>query len=133
MNKFIITSGAVVLNKHHKILLKKDPVRGWELPGGMVEENEPIKNAVVREVKEETGIDIDIVSFCGVSQELRKNICNMWWLGEPVSGELQTSVESVEVGFFSIEEALNMIVIKEFTEELLMCLDKKKHPFYIAF
>ncbi|USK32117.1 hypothetical protein LIT25_16005 [Bacillus sp. F19] len=33
----------------------------------------------------------------------------MWWLGIPVSGELQTSSESLEVGFFNIEEALNLI------------------------
>lgn len=38
MNKFIITSGAVVLDERKKILLKKDPDRGWELPGGIVEE-----------------------------------------------------------------------------------------------
>lgn len=53
MNKFTITSGAVVLDEHKRILLKKDPTRGWELPGGIVEENENIKNAVVREVKED--------------------------------------------------------------------------------
>nr|MBC9722540.1 NUDIX hydrolase [Lactobacillus sp.] len=85
MNKFIVTSGAVVLDEQKRVLLKKDPNRGWELPGGIVEENENIKKAVVREVKEETGINIDIVKFCGVSQELKRNICNMWWLGIPIN------------------------------------------------
>ncbi|UOE95227.1 NUDIX hydrolase [Alkalihalobacillus sp. LMS39] len=133
MSNYKITSAAVVLDKHNHVLLKKDPVRGWELPGGMVEENEAIDSAVVREVNEETGIHIELISFCGVSQELSKNICNMWWLGSPVSGKLQTSVESVDVGFFSIEEAVNMIKIPDFIEELLLCLDKEKHPFYISF
>ena len=54
VNKFIITSGAVVIDEHKRILLKKDPYRGWELPGGIVEENENIKEAVIREVREET-------------------------------------------------------------------------------
>ncbi|MGG2055602.1 NUDIX hydrolase [Lysinibacillus pakistanensis] len=133
MNKFIITSGAVVLDEHKRILLKKDPNRGWELPGGIVEENENIKNAVIREVKEETGINIDIIGFCGVSQELERNICNMWWLGTPINRHLKTSKESLEVDFFSIEEALKLIRSDDFKEELLLCLDKNNHPFFITF
>ena len=132
MNKFIITSGAVVFDEHKKILLKKDPYRGWELPGGFVEDNENIKKAVVREVKEETGINIDIIKFCGVSQEVKRNICNMWWLGTFVSGSLKTSSESLEVGFFSIEEALKLIRNDDFKEELLKCLDIDNQPFFIA-
>ncbi|MFJ8090591.1 NUDIX hydrolase [Lysinibacillus sp. NPDC095746] len=132
MNKFIITSGAVVLDEHKRILLKKDPDRGWELPGGIVEENENIKNAVVREVKEETGINIDIIEFCGVLQDVKRNICNMWWLGTPISGSLKVSKESLEVGFFSIEDALKLIRNNDFKEELLICLDKDNHPFFIT-
>ncbi|MDD1504972.1 NUDIX hydrolase [Lysinibacillus sp. CNPSo 3705] len=132
MNKFIITSGAVVLDEHKRILLKKDPNRGWELPGGIVEENENIKNAVVREVKEETGINIDIIEFCGVSQDIKRNICNMWWLGTPLNENLKVSKESLEVGFFSIEDALKLIRNDDFKEELLRCLDKDNHPFFIT-
>lgn len=133
MGKFIITSGAIVINKQNMILLKLHPVRGWELPGGIVEENETVQNAVIREVKEETGIDIDIIGFCGVSQEISNNICNMWWQGTPVTEKLQTSIESLEVGFFPIEEALKIINNKNYQEELLICLEKEKHPFFIAF
>lgn len=132
MNKFTITSGAVVLDEYKRILLKKDPYRGWELPGGIVEENENIKNAVIREVNEETGINIEIIEFCGVSQELKRNICNIWWLGTPINGSLQTSKESLEVGFFSIEETLKLIRNDDFKEELLKCVDKDNHPFFIT-
>ncbi|MEK4628825.1 NUDIX hydrolase [Solibacillus sp. FSL R7-0682] len=133
MNKFTVTSGAVVIDNQNRILLKKDPNRGWELPGGIVEENENIKNAVIREVEEETGIYIDIIEFCGVSQELKRNICNMWWLGTPIKGSLKTSKESLEVGFFSIEVALKLIKNDYFKEELLICLDKNNYPFFITF
>ncbi|MEG0386263.1 MAG: NUDIX hydrolase [Solibacillus sp.] len=75
--QFSITSGAVVVNSENQILLKKDPKRGWELPGGLVESNETFKETVIREVKEETGIEIEFVKFCGVSQEVEKGICNM--------------------------------------------------------
>lgn len=133
MNQFTITSGAVVLDEHKRILLKRDPNRGWELPGGIVEENENIKKAVVREVEEETGIRIEIIKFCGVSQELNRNICNMWWLGAPINGTLKTSKESLEVGFFYIDDALKLIRNDDFKAEFLICINEDKHPFFITF
>jgi 8-oxo-dGTP diphosphatase len=42
MSKFTITSGAVVLDKLNRILLKLHPIRGWELPGRIVEVNETV-------------------------------------------------------------------------------------------
>lgn len=45
--KFSITSGAVIKNEQNKILLKKDPIRGWELPGGLVETGETVQAAVI--------------------------------------------------------------------------------------
>lgn len=131
--QFSITSGAVIINNQNQILLKKDPTRGWELPGGIVETNEAIKETVIREVKEETGIDIEVVKFCGVSQEVEKGICNMWWIGNPISGEIQTSTESLEVGYFDIEDALQIIKNEDFKQELLRCLNAKAKPFFISF
>ena len=131
MSDFRLTSGAVVLNEQNEILLKKDPIRGWELPGGMVEQGESIDDAVIREVKEETGLDIELVQFCGVSQEMNKNICNFWWIGKPVKGELTTSSESLEIGFFKREDALKLITNVSFKEELLKILDNASHPFFL--
>ncbi|MBK3496374.1 NUDIX hydrolase [Viridibacillus sp. YIM B01967] len=131
--KFIMTSGAVVVNKENKILLKRDPKRGWELPGGQVEQNETIKETVIREVKEETGIDIELIKFCGISQEKNRDICNFWWLGTPISSKFCTSSESLEVGFFDVKEALILIKNEDFKEELLHCLSHEGEPFFLSF
>ncbi|USK32118.1 hypothetical protein LIT25_16010 [Bacillus sp. F19] len=48
INKFTITSGAVVIDNQNRILLKKEPRRGWELPDGIVETKEAIKDAVIQ-------------------------------------------------------------------------------------
>ncbi|ATP39711.1 ADP-ribose pyrophosphatase [Solibacillus sp. R5-41] len=133
VRQFSITSGAVVVNSQNQILLKKDPKRGWELPGGLVETNETIKETVIREVKEETGINIELLKFCGVSQEVEKGICNMWWIGTPISGEFQTGLESLEVSFFDIDDALQLIKNEDFKQELLHCLNEKAEPFFIYF
>ncbi|GLV57257.1 hypothetical protein KDH_40930 [Dictyobacter sp. S3.2.2.5] len=131
--KHIISAAAIVLNENNQILLIKGPRRGWEIPGGQVEEGESIKDAVVREVKEETGIDVEVINFCGIFQNVSSSICNTLWLATPIGGQFQTSEESLEVRYYPIDEALNMVSWKNFRERILHCLDKSKHPFFVAF
>src|SRR5690625_5637975 len=52
----------------------------WEMPGGIVEEGESLKNAAIRETKEESGIDVEILNFCGIFQNVKKSICNTLFL-----------------------------------------------------
>lgn len=54
--KHTVVAAAVVLNDKFEILLINGPKRGWEIPGGRVEEGESVSSAVIRETKEETGI-----------------------------------------------------------------------------
>ncbi|CAG9621540.1 hypothetical protein BACCIP111883_02313 [Sutcliffiella rhizosphaerae] len=84
-------------------------------------------------MKEETEINIEVIDFCGVSQELSKNICNFWWRGRPVDGRLMTTAESLVVEYFSLEEALQLISNKEYREELLKIWRNVGHPFFITF
>lgn len=77
-----------------------------EMLGGQVEEGESLKAAAIRETKEEAGIDIEVIKFCGIFQNVNRSICNTLFLAKLVGGELTTSPESLEVGFFPIEEAL---------------------------
>jgi 8-oxo-dGTP diphosphatase len=106
---------------------------GGPQPGGQVELGESIEEAVIREVKEETGIDIEVTKFCGIYQNLNSNVCATCWLGKAIGGEVQTSSESLEVGFFTLEEALNMVKWSNFKERILKSLNQEEHPFFVAF
>jgi len=108
-------------------------MRGWEMPGGIVEEGESLKDAAMRETKEESGIDIEDLKSCGIFQNVNKSICNTLFLAKPIGGNLTTSPESLEVGFFPIEQALKMITIDNFRQRIEYCLDSSKHPFYVEF
>ncbi|WP_066074729.1 NUDIX hydrolase [Neobacillus soli] len=131
--KHIVSAAAIVLNSQNEILLIKGPRRGWEMPGGQVEEGESLKDAAIRETKEESGIDIEVTKFCGVFQNVSGGICNTLFLGMPVGGLPTTSPESLEVGFFPINEALEMVTWKNFRQRIEYCLSEKLHPFYIEF
>lgn len=131
--KHIVSAATIVLNEQKEMLLIKGPQRGWEMPGGQVEEGESLKDAAIRETKEESGIEIEVIKFCGIFQNVSGSICNTLFLGKPIGGELTTSPESLEVGFFPIEIALEMVTWKNFRQRIEYCLNEKLHPFCIEF
>ena len=131
--KHIVSAATIVLNEQGEILLIKGPRRGWEMPGGHVEEGESLKQAAIRETKEESGIDIEITKFCGVFQCVDRSVLNTLFLGKAVGGTPTTSSESLEVGFFPVQQALQMVTWKNFREQIACCLDEHLHPFYVEF
>ncbi|BBL91231.1 NUDIX hydrolase [Vibrio rotiferianus] len=57
---------AVILNESNKLLLQKKSDGSWSLPAGMIEPAESPSQAVVREVREETGLKIKVERVLGV-------------------------------------------------------------------
>ncbi|WP_027724331.1 NUDIX hydrolase [Tuberibacillus calidus] len=131
--KHIVSAAAVVLNDQNEILLIRGPKRGWEMPGGQVEEGESLKDAAIRETKEESGIDIEIIKFCGIFQNVTGSIVNTLFLGKVVGGEPKTSPESLDVGFFPVPVALEMVQYKNFKQRIEYVLNETLHPFYVCF
>ncbi|GGP11840.1 NUDIX hydrolase [Oceanobacillus neutriphilus] len=131
--KHIVSAATIVLNENNELLLIKGPRRGWEMPGGQVEEGESLREAAIRETKEESGIDVEILKFCGIFQNVNRSICNTLFLAKPVGGACTTSSESLDVGFFPVEQALEMVENGNFRERIEYCLDESKHPFYVEF
>ena len=62
----ILATGAFVRNSNDEILLVKTYNRSWQIPGGQVENREDLVEAVIREVKEESGIDISVNTIVGM-------------------------------------------------------------------
>ncbi|WP_409292754.1 NUDIX hydrolase [Peribacillus sp. SCS-37] len=131
--RHIVSAAAIVINEQNEILLIKGPRRGWEMPGGQVEEGESLQAAAIRETKEESGIDIEVVKFCGIFQNVSRSICNTLFLAKPIGGIPTTSAESLEVRFFPVEEALEMVSYSNFRKRIQLCLDESSQPFLMEF
>ncbi|WP_274362327.1 NUDIX hydrolase [Paenibacillus thermotolerans] len=131
--KHIVSAAAIVLNDRNEILLIKGPRRGWEAPGGQVEEGESPAQAAIRETKEESGVDIEIIRFCGIFQNVEKSICNTLFLAKYVGGTPIPTSESLESGFFSIDRALEMVTWGNFRERIEACLRSDGAPVYVEF
>ena len=101
--------------KDKKILLIKRrfaPFKGfWALPGGLVEKNETIKQALIREAKEETGLDIIPVRLVGIYDEPERDprgIVSVAFLCKPKNAKTKPGEEVLDVKFFPLEEAVKM-------------------------
>lgn len=126
-----VACAVMVLNQDNKILLVKNRLRGWEFPGGYLEEGEAIRAGAVREVKEESGIDILLKRFCGIVQYIKRSTCVLLFSAEHAGGKLKTSPESLGVGYFTIDEALKKITTKIYKDRIFRCLNEEEFPFII--
>jgi 8-oxo-dGTP diphosphatase len=129
--KHRLAASVAVMNSENKILLVKNWRRGWEFPGGYVDEGESIKAAAIREVREEAGIEIRLTKLCGIVQDIENSRCTVLFLGIPLSGELKARDDTLDAGYFSIDEALLKVKWKTYKERIMKCLNEEEHPFFI--
>lgn len=107
-----LTVDAIIITDDGRIVLVKrvfDPYKDhWALPGGVVEYGERVEDAVIREAKEETGLDIKIERLIGVysdpGRDPRGHFVSISFLCRPTGGSLRASEETKEVKAFLKEE-----------------------------
>lgn len=114
-NRIVPAVTAAVTDDRGRILLihRTDNDR-WALPGGALELGETVISTAVREVKEETGIDIEVSGLVGIYSDPRHVIAYddgevrqqfaICVRGRAVGGTLRGSSESSEVRWIDVEE-----------------------------
>ncbi len=72
----IVGAGALILENGKLLLIRRGAKPGqgrWSIPGGLVELGELVQNAVVREVKEECGLDIEVERLMDVFDSITRD------------------------------------------------------------
>lgn len=108
--KHIVAVSGMVHHPNGKILMIRSPRRGWEFPGGQVEEGENLIEALQREIQEESGATTSIGSLVGIYSNIKSPVKVMFgFLADYVSGELTTSEESLETKWVERDSVLQRI------------------------
>ena len=135
-NSLVVGSSAVVVDNGGRVLLQRRRDSGnWALPGGRMDIGEPFAHSVIREVREETGFDVQIDRIVGIYSdpghvfayadgEVRQefNICLACTI---TGGALTVSDESTAVDFFAFEDLDGMRMHESIRIRLRDYLDDK--------
>jgi len=111
MKKCITLTVDAVIPYQGKIVVirrKNEPFKGYyALPGGIVEYGETVEEAVLREVKEETGLDVEIHKLVGVYSDPRRDprghFVSICFITIPIGGELKAGSDAKDIALFSLD------------------------------
>ena len=121
----IVGIGAVIIREDKIVLIKRgnEPSRGkWTVPGGLVELGENLEQAVIRETKEETGLDvenpclIDIVSYIDLDEKgkIRYHYIIIDYFVQVKNGVAEALSDAAELRWVPIDEVENYDLTSSF-------------------
>lgn len=118
-----------------KILLVKENNGTWSLPGGWVDVDISVKENVIKEVKEEAGLDVTADVVIAVQDREKHNlpvyaykVCKVFVLCSVTGSAFEQNIETVESRYFRLDELPMLVEEKNNREQIEMCFDAYHSP-----
>lgn len=122
-----------------KILLVHENDGTWCLPGGWCDVNISAAENVVKEVKEEAGLDVRADLVIAVQDREKHNrpvyankICKIFFLCTALGGEFVPNSETTETGYFGLEELPVLATAKVTEAQIKMCFEAKNAEHWVT-
>lgn len=123
------TASAIILNKKNDMILlgrrKIEPSKGmWDIIGGFLEKDEHPKAGIIREVREETGLEIEILDMIGFFMDSYNNendsisTLNICYVARKKSGQEKPDDDVSELKWFEISALPKELASKNGAEML---------------
>lgn len=116
--------------KNDTILLVRENNGRCSLPGGWVDVNVSIKENIIKEVKEESGLDVTADFIIAVQDRAKHNlpiyayrVCKIFVLCSIIGGQFQNNIEATDSNYFSLEELPELATEKNNKEQIKLCFD----------
>ena len=123
-----------VIFEDEKILLVHEKNGLWSLPGGWVDVLESIESNTIKEVKEESGLDVITKRVIAIQDRNKHNkplypygVCKVFVECEVIGGEFIENIETTEIKYFSIENLPNLCEAKTTSKQIEMCFEAKNN------
>ena len=125
----LVGVGAIIIQNDRVVLVKRahPPIQGqWSIPGGVLEVGELVREAAIREAREETGLIVQPADLLGVYDRILRNeeqrvqyhYVLVDFLCRPVGGELQAASDAAEVRWFTRQD-LPALKLAEDTQDVI--------------
>ena len=125
----LVGVGAIIVEGDRVLLVKRahPPIQGqWSIPGGVLEVGEMVREAAVREAREETGLIVEPGELLGVydrilrdgERRVQYHYVLIDFLCRPVGGELLAASDAAEARWFTREQ-LPLLQLAEDTLEVI--------------
>ena len=102
---FTIGVFGIIKDEQNRVLLcLRNDYDLWNLPGGCLEKGEPPWAGAIREVKEETGLDVEILRLIGIYSKPAEDDIVFSFECEIIGGEITLNDEAREIKWFALEE-----------------------------
>lgn len=113
-----------------KILLVRENNGKWSLPGGWVDVNVSVRENTIKEVKEESGLDVTADKIIAVQDRAKHNfpvyaygVCKIFVLCSVIGGQFESNIETTEFRYFSENELPELAEEKNNEDQIQMCFE----------
>ena len=110
--RFRVAVAAIILDDQNRILLCEHTYRKfypWGLPGGGLEYGESPEYGVKREIREETGFDVNVDRLLLAESSKEFHHVSLIYLCEIVGGSFKPNLETSQAKFFSMDHLPNLL------------------------
>ncbi|MBV9574770.1 MAG: NUDIX hydrolase [Acidobacteriales bacterium] len=133
----VVGVGAVIVEHDRALLVKRRhaPLAdAWSIPGGALELGETIRDALVREVREETGLSVEVADLLGIFDriirdakgEILYHYILIDFLCRITGGECRARDDAKEIRWFTLDEITTLSLPEDTAEVLRLGFEKKR-------
>jgi ADP-ribose pyrophosphatase YjhB (NUDIX family) len=90
----VSVAGVIIDDHGQALLVQRRDNHHWEPPGGVLEPGETIQDCLRREVREETGLDVEPVAITGIYQNMTRDIIALVFRCKITGGDLAANEEA---------------------------------------